>query len=204
MKGFGLVSIAGLVGIGKTTLAGGLSRALSAGLILEEYDQNPFLADHLQGKGEAKLACELFFLLSRARQLQKRALRADGTVICDYVFQKNRIFAGMNLNEQQFAIYDQLEKTVQSHITTPRIVLYLRDTAANCHERISRRGRDYEKDITLDWLDRLDAAYEKLFDKWNICPVLRIDCAQYDFRQESVIDNIAQQLIHDGLVSCNR
>jgi len=196
----GLIAIAGLIGVGKTTLAHSLAGHLNAHLILEEYDQNPFLARQMAGDKKLSLPSELFFLFSRARQLDIDNIKPYPTVICDYLFDKNRIFARLNLNESQFAIYDQLEKTVVEHLATPDIVIRLTDTVENCMSRIVRRGRTYESFLTRENLTRLAQAYETLFQNWTKSPVIKIDCADCDLRREETINHIACDLLRIGSV----
>ncbi|OQA02329.1 MAG: Deoxyguanosine kinase [Planctomycetes bacterium ADurb.Bin412] len=195
MSNLGLVAVSGIIGVGKTTLAGHLSRILNAPLICEEYGRNPFLPRQLAGDREAALASEVFFLMSRASQLARDTIHASPTVVCDYLFNKNRIFARMNLNEYQMSIYDELERQVEALIARPDLVVYLYDTTENCLQRIHQRGRDFERSITKPWLDRLQGAYEDLFRNWSSCPVLRIDCRNYDVRNESDVRNLLGQMI---------
>ena len=193
MKKTGLIAIAGVVGVGKTTLAAGLVRELGGELILEEYDQNPFLADEFGGDADAALPCELFFLLSRIRQLRQKKDPKKPTV-CDYIFEKNRIFAEFYLKNEEFAVYDTVENSVKRLITEPQTIIYLHDTTENCLERVRRRGRDFEKGITAEWLRQLERAYERLLIKWQNCPVVRIDCSRYDVRQRETARLIGQKL----------
>lgn len=195
MSNLGLVAVSGIIGVGKTTLAGQLSRILNAPLICEEYGRNPFLPRQLTGDREAALASEVFFLMSRASQLYRDTIHASPTVVCDYLFNKNRIFARMNLNEYQMGIYDELERQVEALIARPDLVVYLYDTTENCFQRILRRGRDFERSLTKSWLDRLGRAYEDLFRNWSSCPVLRIDCRDYDVRNEIDVRNLLGQMI---------
>jgi len=190
----GLIAIAGMIGVGKTTFAVHLAEILSAQLIHEEYAKNPFLARQIAGDREAGLASELFFLLSRASQLAPEKIDNNQITICDYLFQKNRIFAEINLDSDQLVIYDEVEKAVIPHITSPQMVIYLHDTIENCLNRIALRGRDYEKPISADYLSRLAGAYDKLFQNWCHCDVLRIDCARYDFREKCCVRQIADRL----------
>lgn len=196
MSNLGLVAVSGIIGVGKTTLAGHLSRILNAPLICEEYGRNPFLPRQLAGDQEAALASEVFFLMSRASQLAAETIHASPTVICDYIFNKNRIFARMNLNEYQMGIYDELERQVESQIACPDLVVYLHDNTENCLQRIHHRGRDFERSISHAWLDRLNRAYEEMFANWSVCPVLKIDCRDYDVRNERDVHTILQQMLH--------
>lgn len=195
MNKTGLITIAGIIGVGKTTLAHALARALPARLILEEYDKNPFLASVFAGDHSAALPCELFFLLSRLHQLQNHSLAADKWVVCDYIFEKNRIFARYHLNAEQFTVFDQVEKSLLPYITPSCLVIHLQDSVDNCLERIAARGREYEKSITDVYLQQLSRAYNELLQYWNSCPVLRLSSAEYDFRRLEVADQIARMIL---------
>lgn len=194
MKRLGLISIAGNIGVGKTTLAQALARILPGRLILEEYDKNPFLVPEFTGQKDAALPSELFFLLSRVGQLQKQARTDHPTAVCDYIFEKNRIFARINLPRPQFALYCQIEERLAVDLAAPDLVIYLHDTVENCLERIACRGRDFEKTITADYLLRLQSDYHELFRTWNHCPLITIDCGANDLRRDETIDDVVRKL----------
>lgn len=188
------ISIAGIVGVGKTTLAENLASELTAELILEEYDKNPFLADQVEGKSEAALPSELFFLFSRARQLRRDHTDKFPILVCDYVFQKNRLFAEMNLNAQEYDTYRRLEHSVEPYIALPDVVIYLIGDIEICLERIVRRGRPFERAFSVEFLQQLHEVYERLFHDWRPCPVVRIDADQYDFRRQEDVRQILSRL----------
>ena len=190
----GLIAVAGIVGVGKTTLAEGLGEALGGRVIYEEYDKNPFLAEEFGGRKEAGLPSELFFLLSRARQLHRQAIREGETVVSDYVFEKNRIYAEMNLEAEEYEIYREVERRIERYLKGPDVVVYLYDTVERCMERINRRGREFEKSITAGWLSRLHEKYEELMTNWEQSVLLRIDCAEFDIRQDGTVHDIIRQL----------
>ena len=201
-----LISVAGIIGVGKTTLARNLASTLSARLILEEYDKNPFLDSEFAGDHDAALPSELFFLLSRARQLHKNQFtnthsqRPAGTpAVSDYLFQKNRIFARMYLNDHQFGIYDEVEKSVASQIAQPNVVIFLHDTVENCLARIAARGRSFEKSITAAWLKKLSDHYQNLFRNFDSCPVIPLDVSRNDPRNETVVHQIADRLSNEKI-----
>lgn len=189
-----LIAIAGLIGVGKTTLARNIAPGLNAHLIHEEYGKNPFLARQFAGDKDAALPSELFFLLSRAGQLEKKTISTYPIVICDYIFQKNRIFARLNLNVHQMAIYDEVERAIIPHITRPDVVIYLHDTVENCLKRIAGRGRHYEAKILPDWLEQLSQAYDDFFETFDDCKLIRIDCDQVDLRLEESIQDVICRL----------
>lgn len=188
------ISIAGIVGVGKTTLAENLASELTAELILEEYDQNPFLADQVEGKSEAALPNELFFLFSRVRQLRRDHTDKFPVVVCDYVFQKNRLFAQMNLNAQEYDTYRRLEHSVKPYIALPDVVIYLIGDIEICLDRIVQRGRPFERAFSVEFLQQLHEVYERLFGDWRPCPVVRIDADQYDFRRQQDVQQILSRL----------
>jgi deoxyguanosine kinase len=186
-----LIAVAGVVGVGKTTLAENLAQALSARLIREEYDRNPFLPGQWAGDADAALPSELFFLFSRARQLHKSRF-SDGEIsVCDYLFQKNRIFSQLNLDSRQFEIYLHHDRALEQNVIAPATVIYLHDTLENCLDRIARRGRPFEKTITCDWLEKLRRGYDDLIDNWDHCRVIRLDCGCHDVRRGEVVEALA-------------
>lgn len=188
-----LIAVAGIVGVGKSTLAQALAQKLNAQFIPEEYNLNPFLAHQRQGDQEAALASELFFLLSRARQLDHRNIFSP-LAVTDYIFQKNRIFAELSLTPAQLSIFNQLEATTLKYIIAPQAVVFLHDTIDNCLTRIQKRARPFERDISAGWLTKLDQAYRRLLDNWTTCPVIPIDCAALDIRTDSAVTQITQQI----------
>lgn len=194
MPPLGLIAVAGVVGVGKTTLATHLAQILNGHLTHEEYAENPFLARQLTGDQDAALAAELYFLLSRSRQLHQETITRQKITICDYIFEKNRIFAGFSLTDHQMSIYNEVERTVRSQIAEPQAVVFLRDSAANCLARIHSRGLDYEQKITTDWLTQLAQAYETLFANWQTCPLIVIDCSKTDLRHPENCQKIAEKI----------
>ncbi len=190
----GLISIAGIIGVGKTTLADNLANELDGEVVYEKFKENPFLARQFSGCGDAALPSELFFLLTRAHQLAVEHVNSSDLLITDYIMQKNRFFASMSLDERQMAIYDEIEYTVNQIVAVPDVVIYLYDTVENCLERISRRGRDFERSISGDFLTKLKLEYEKLFDGWDVSPLIRIDCGSVDLRLAQSAAIIAEEI----------
>ena len=184
-----LISIAGKIGVGKTTLAKKLADRLDCEVLFEAYDENPFLPDVYAGKKELALDSELYFLTSRAKQLDAGRLESGRMCICDYIFDKELIYAGRLLNAQQLALHEEIYPPFAAQVTAPVLVIYMLDSAQNCLERIHRRNRPYEQQIELQFLRRLDSDYERLFEQWKSCPVIRISTSQ-----STDADSLANQI----------
>jgi 2-amino-4-hydroxy-6-hydroxymethyldihydropteridine diphosphokinase len=173
-----LISIAGVIGVGKTTLAEKLAKQFDCEAILEPYDKNPFLPEVYAGEKKLALDSELFFLIGRAKQLEAGKLETGRICFSDYVFGKELIYAGYLLDAQQLDLYHEIHPRFAGQVTPPVLVIYMRDPAQNCLERIHSRNRPYEQKIELQFLQALDAGYELLFKDWKSCPVIRISTSK--------------------------
>jgi deoxyguanosine kinase len=189
-----LVSVAGIIGVGKTTLAKKLSNILDCKCILEAYDKNPYLPEVYAGKKELALDSQLFFLTSRVAQLNHHSLKAGEMVFADYVFDKELIYAKQLLNAEQLALYYTIHKQVISDIAAPVLVIYLTDSVENCLKRIHMRNRPYEQKIQPQFLDALSRGHEKLFADWGKCPVIRLLMPEFDYMQDENIRHLANQI----------
>lgn len=169
-----LVSVAGLIGVGKTTLTRGLAENWGGQAIFEEYDKNPYLAQVYAGRKDLALDSELYFLSSSARQLSTETLTAGRIYINDYVFEKALIYARSWLEPTQLAEYEKTYPEQHKKAVSPAAVVYLQDSVENCLERIHRRQRPFEQGIEPEFLKRLEGWYNELFESWTACPLIRI------------------------------
>ncbi len=184
-----LVSIAGNVGAGKTTLAKKLARVLHCEVLFEPYDKNPYLPEVYAGKSEVALDCQLFFLTARAEQLRPQALGNGQLRLSDYVFDKELIYAGRLLDASQFSLYEEVYHPFAAKVAPPLLVIYMCDSPRNCLRRIHNRNRPYEQKIELSYLEALHDGYRRLFADWKTCPVIRVPkCEQLD------VDSLANQI----------
>jgi 2-amino-4-hydroxy-6-hydroxymethyldihydropteridine diphosphokinase len=189
-----LVSIAGIIGVGKTTLTKKLSNALGCKRLLEAYDTNPFMPDVYAGRKELALDSQLFFLTSRIGQLNHNALAPGQIAISDYIFDKELIYARQLLNAQQLASYEKFYTPFSSEIAAPVLVIYLIDSVQKCLQRIHKRNRPYEQKIEPQFLENLSSDYEQLFDNWKTCPVIRKQMSELDYTKDANIDHLANQI----------
>lgn len=189
-----LVSIAGIIGVGKTTLTEKLSNLFGCKALLEAYDKNPFLPDVYSGKKELALDSQLYFLTSRIEQLNPDTLASGRIAISDYIFEKEFIYAGRLLNPRQLALYEKIYQPFSAKVVAPVLVIYLSDSAEICLERIHKRNRPYEQAIETQFLDTLSADYEQLFADWKTCPVIRISMSKLDCTRNGDIDYLADQI----------
>jgi len=189
-----LVSVAGVIGAGKTTLAEGLKNIFGFKLIKEAYDSNPFLAKVYAGQKSFALDSQLYFLLSRCEQLKRENLSADTDFVSDYIMDKEMIYARLWLDSVQFEIYRKINAVMSKTVAQPSIVIYLKSSPAGCLKRIKQRSRPYEQNIDLSFLDKLHTGYEKLFETFNRCPVITLDADTVDFRQKQEVEAIGKKI----------
>lgn len=189
-----LVSIAGIIGVGKTTLAKKLSTRLDFEMLPEPYNTNPFLADVYDGKKELALDSELYFLNARVEQLNNQTLEKGQTYISDYVFDKEPIYSRQTLNPKQLALYYKNYESSRFKVASPALVIYMLDSPQNCLERIHKRNLSYEQKIEPQYLENLEAEYEQLFSNWKTCPVIRVKTSELDYSKDGIIEHLAEQI----------
>jgi deoxyguanosine kinase len=151
--GFHYLAVDGPIGVGKTTLVEMLTRHFEGVKILEDVD-NPFLPDFYRDRPGAAFQTELYFLLSRFKQQREIGQRGlfDRLLISDYTFQKNRIFAYLNLSDDELMLFDKLYALLEPQVPVPDLVLYLVADVETCQERIRKRARNVEKMISQEYL----------------------------------------------------
>jgi 2-amino-4-hydroxy-6-hydroxymethyldihydropteridine diphosphokinase len=189
-----LVSLAGIIGVGKTTLAKKLSEIFNAKILFEPYDTNPFLPAVYAGNKDLALDSQLYFLTNRISQLNPGNMEKGRIVISDYVFNKEMIYAKRLLDDRQFVLYQQMYNPLCTRVTQPVLVIYLTDSAENCLDRIHRRSRPYEQKIQPAFLENLAADHEQLFTDWKICPVIRIQKSKFDCMKVEHINRLVKQI----------
>jgi deoxyadenosine/deoxycytidine kinase len=182
--GFHYVSVDGPIGVGKTTLVEMLARRYEGVKILEDVD-NPFLGDFYQDRPGAAFQTELYFLLSRYKQQQEIAQRElfDRLLVSDYTFQKNRIFAYLNLSDDELMLFDKLYALLEPQVPVPDLIIYLVADVDTCMERIRRRARNVEKTIAEEYIAELIDAYNHYYHYYDRSPLLVVDTRHLNFPQ---------------------
>ena len=183
MEDLRYIVIDGPIGVGKTSLAKLLSEELTARLILEKTEDNPFLKEFYQNPKQFAFQTQVFFLLSRYRQLEALSQMDifSNSTVSDYFFPKDRIFASVTLEESELALYKQIYNLLNPHIPIPDLVIYLQAGTPMLLQRIRRRARDYEMVITADYLERLNQAYNQFFFHYTSSPLLVVQTGEMDF-----------------------
>lgn len=191
------IVVEGAIGVGKTTLARLLARKLRAHLELEEVETNPFLKDFYEDRRRWAFQTQLFFLFSRFRQ-QRELSQVDlfkARVVSDYFFAKDRIFASLNLSDDELVLYDKIMGLLEREIPQPDVILYLQASTDVLMERIRRRDRPFERNITTDYIEALNEAYSHFFFHYRGNPVLVVSTDEIDFpRHEGYVDDVVAEL----------
>lgn len=171
------IAIEGAIGVGKTTLARILGEMLPAEVLLEVFEENPFLSDFYSDRQRYAFQTQIFFLLSRYRQQHKviaNTLRHD-TLVSDYLFAKDWLFAHLNLAGDELAMYERVHAILGEQIPSPGLVVYLRASIDVLMDRIRYRGRSYERQMERGYIEALQGAYDRFFGEYDQAPVLILD-----------------------------
>jgi len=189
----------GPIGVGKTSLTSLIADELGARLILERAEDNPFLTDFYKDPGRYRFQTQMFFLLSRFSQ-QREMAQPDlfaRITISDYLFDKDRIFAYLNLDENELALYEQFYKILEPKIVRPDLVIFLQADTDTLLRRIKQRARPFEKEISYDYIAAVNEAYNQFFFRYSDTPLFVINTSDIDFvhRRED-LDDLLKQILN--------
>lgn len=177
-----LVVVEGPIGVGKTTLARRLASAVGAESVLEQAEENPFLERFYRSPRTAAFPTQLYFLFQRARQLQE--LRQQDMFapvrVADYLLDKDRLFARITLDDQEYALYEQVYARLSLDAPRPDLVVFLQAPVDVLMERIARRGIRYERFIEREYLEKLIDAYTRYFHQYSASPLLIVNSEAID------------------------
>lgn len=175
--------IEGVIGAGKTSLTKLIAEELNAQMVFEQPEENPFLQDFYRDPKRFAFQTQLFFLLSRYRQ-QQESFQTDlfhDYTVSDYLFAKDRIFAHLNLEDRELYLYDRVASLLERDIPKPDLVVYLQSSTERLMTNIRKRGRSYEKNMSVDYIKSLNEAYNRFFFHYNDTPLLVINSTEIDF-----------------------
>ena len=176
------IAIEGPIGVGKTALARRLADSLSATLVLEGIDENPFLERFYRDGRSAALPAQMFFLFARARQIEElRQSDLFSTVqISDYLFTRDRLFAELNLDPEELKLYDQIAESLAIDAPVPDLVIYLQASVDSLLQRLARRNASHDRFVERAYLERLTDAYARFFHAYDDGPLLIVNASQID------------------------
>ncbi|HEY68095.1 MAG TPA: deoxynucleoside kinase, partial [Thermoflexia bacterium] len=185
MRSF-FIAIEGAIGVGKTTLARLLQPRFRARLLLEAFEENPFLSDFYADRTRYAFQTQMFFLLSRYRQQQAvPALLARRPLIADYTFGKDSLFAHLNLEGDELEMYERLYEVLAARVPVPDLVIYLRADTDVLMMRIATRDRAYEREMDRAYIESVRQAYERYFADYTRTPLLTIDTDNLNYVRDA-------------------
>ncbi len=177
------IAIEGVIGAGKTTLARMLAKKMNANLVLESYEDNPFLEKFYKNPRRYALHTQMYFLMSRYKQLLE--LRQDDLfhefIVADYIFEKDKIFAYLNLADDELELYERMVSFIERNLKKPDLVIYLQSTVERLMFNINKRGRPAEKNMSETYISDLNEAYNYFFFRFKASRVMIVNATEIDF-----------------------
>ena len=197
MNWFNFLAVEGPIGAGKTSLAKMISERFDGKLICEHSIENPFLKDFYQNPERFAFQAQIYFLLIRYKsQLEFRQRDLfHKLIVSDFIYQKDRIFASVTLNEKEFDLYNKIASFFEKEVVFPDLIIYLQSNVKRLMNNIKKRHVPYEMDITDEYLKLLVEAYNQYFFQYNASPVLIVNTSQIDFiSNEKDFENILDEI----------
>jgi len=177
------IAIEGVIGAGKTTLAQKLAKKLESKIILEEFETNPFLEKFYDDRNRYAFQTQMFFLINRFKQQQKlnqEDLFAN-FIVSDYIFEKDQIFAYLNLSPEELKLYEGIFPLLQRDLRKPDLIVFLQSSVDRLITNIRKRSRKIEKNLSRSYIRELSEAYNNFFFKYNESPLLIVNTTDIDF-----------------------
>ncbi|HRJ98333.1 MAG TPA: deoxynucleoside kinase [Ignavibacteria bacterium] len=192
------IAIEGVIGAGKTSLAKKLSERLNAKLILEDFEDNPFLEKFYKDPVSYAFHTQMYFLMSRYKQLQevKQIDMFHEYFVADYIFEKDKIFAYLNLQDDELKLYEKIVTLIEKNVVVPDLIIYLQSTHERLMKNIKHRDRDIEKEIKEDYIKDLNEGYNYFFFRYKATKVLIVNSAEIDFvHNEQDFENLIAEIL---------
>ncbi|MDD3803268.1 MAG: deoxynucleoside kinase [bacterium] len=191
------IAVEGVIGVGKTTLATKLAKYYKGEVVLEPVEENPFLEKFYKNIEGFGFQTQLFFLFARYKQMKslKQTRIFFDLLVSDYMFEKDRIFANLNLDENELQLYEHIYSFIEQEITSPDLVIYLQASTEVIMERIKKRNRSFEQEISLEYISELSRNYSNFFTYYKSCPVLIVNVDEADLsKDQSSLSQIIQEI----------
>lgn len=199
------IAVEGVIGAGKTALAKKLKAKLDARLILEQFETNPFLEKFYNDRRRYAFQTQMFFLINRFKQ-QEELSQEDlfsSYIVSDYIFEKDRIFAYLNLNGDELKLYESLYPLLARSLRKPDLVIFLQSSIDRLMFNIKKRGRVIEKNLSRSYIEELSEAYNHFFFRYNSTPLLIVNSTEIDFvNNENDFEELFSQIFREdrGLI----
>ncbi|MEK6553397.1 MAG: deoxynucleoside kinase [Bacteroidota bacterium] len=194
------IAIEGVIGAGKTTLAQKLCDKLGANLILEQFEENPFLEKFYDDRKRFAFQTQMFFLINRYKQQQQLNQQDlfSKYIVSDYIFEKDRIFAYLNLSGEEIKLYESIFPLLERDIPQPDLVIFLQSSIDRLTTNVKTRGRQIERNLTRAYLTELSEAYNNFFFKYSNTPLLIVNTSEIDFvNREEDFEELYEQIFRD-------
>ncbi|MEW6508590.1 MAG: deoxynucleoside kinase [Bacteroidota bacterium] len=194
------IAIEGVIGAGKTSLAQKLSDKLGANLILEQFEDNPFLEKFYDDRKRFAFQTQMFFLINRYKQQQQLNQQElfSKYIVSDYIFEKDKIFAYLNLSGEEIKLYEAIFPLLERDIPKPDLVIFLQSSIDRLVINVKSRGRKIEKNLTRNYLTELSESYNNFFFKYNNTPLLIVNTTEIDFvNREDDFEELYMQIFRE-------
>lgn len=191
------IAVEGVIGAGKTSLARKLKEKLNAQLILEQYETNPFLEKFYNDRKRYAFQTQMFFLVNRFKQQQELIQENLFTeyIVCDYIFDKDRVFAYLNLDGEELKLYENIFPALSRNLRKPDLVVFLQSGVDRIMYNIKQRSRKVEKNLTRSYIEELSEAYTHFFFRYNKTPLLIVNSTELDFvNNDEDFDELFKQM----------
>jgi deoxyadenosine/deoxycytidine kinase len=194
------IAIEGVIGAGKTSLAKRISEELNAKIVFEQFDNNPFLEKFYVDRKRLAFQTQMFFLINRFKQQQElhQGDLFSEHIICDYIFEKDRIFAYMNLSKDELNLYESIYPLLARTLRKPDLVIFLQSSTDRLLHNIKSRNRKIERAITRSYIEELSEAYNHYFFRYNTTPLLIVNSSEIDFvSSDKDFDELFKQIFRE-------
>lgn len=191
------IAIEGVIGAGKTTLAKKIKDRLNAELIMEQFEQNPFLESFYSNRKRFAFQTQMFFLINRFKQQQELNQENLFTeyIVCDYIFEKDKVFAYLNLSGEELKLYESIFPLLARNLRKPDLVVYLQSSVDRLMYNIKKRSRKIERSLTRSYIEELSEAYNHHFFRYSTTPLLIVNSTEIDFvNSDDDFDELFRQI----------